>query len=89
MFQVSRTIATTSTTRIALALAAATALSAGAVGSATASPVPDPPVAHTSQVAWQDTLNEIAAEARNTNSLARRRMLHAEWTIVMHTHHDG
>lgn len=86
MFQVSHTNATTVTTRLVLALAAAAALSAAPVGSATASRMPDPSADRAVLVGWQDTVHDIAAEARSTTSLAGHRMLHAELTIVLHSH---
>ncbi|MDN5766572.1 MAG: hypothetical protein L0H96_12385 [Humibacillus sp.] len=85
MFQVSHP-PTTSTTRIVLALAAAAALAIGPVASATASPAPE--TTHVSQAGWQQIVTELAAEARGTSSLAARRMLHSELTIVLHSHRD-
>lgn len=88
MFQVSHPSATTSTTRILLALVTTTALAAGPVASATASPEPEPSGTQTTQISWQETANELAAQARSTTSLVARRMLHTELTIVMHSHRD-
>ncbi len=90
MFQVTRP-STPSTTRMVLALAAASALGVGPIASATASPVPDPSTNQpipSDQIAWQDTMVDLAAQARSTSSLAGRRMLHSELTIVMHSHRN-
>ncbi|MEO7059261.1 MAG: hypothetical protein ABI083_06065 [Lapillicoccus sp.] len=97
MFQVNRPPAATSTTRIVLALATAAALIAGPVASATARPVPEPSITSAisatsatsaNAAGWQELMTELVTEARSTTSLAGRRMLHNELTIVMHSHHD-
>ena len=75
-----------SATRMVLTLAAAAALSAGPVVTAAASRVPDPSTVQTTQIGWQTTVTGLAAEARSTSSLAARRMLHSELTIIMHSH---
>ncbi len=91
MLQSSRPSATTSSARMFLALAAAAALAAVPVASATASPVPEPSTNQTiqpNQSGWQDIMTELATQARSTNSLAVRQMLHSELTFVMHNHRD-
>lgn len=92
MFQVTRTATRTPSRSIAsmgLAFAAAAAVVAGPVASATARPLPEPLPRHTIQVvAWQQTMNELAALARAERSLAGRRLLQTEMTIVAHRHQD-
>lgn len=86
MFQVTRPSATASTVRIVLTLATAGALAAGPVASATAMRVPEP---STTQIGWQSTASDLATEARSASSLAARRMLHSELTMVLHSHRVG
>lgn len=85
---------TTTTHAARFVLALTVALAVGPVTTATASPVSEPSTTSSTSstglamAGWQDAVTELAAQARSTSSLAARRMLRNELTMVMHSHRD-